>query len=105
MNKLIEFNVPGGTVVIEGQDIATGSPVRGGALAHVTEKVGKSLEDTLSIIRPVANAALATCNELAVLPAQMEVEFGLTFDAQIGAVIARSSAEGSLRIKLVWKPA
>jgi hypothetical protein len=34
----------------------------------------------------------------------IEVEFSLKFDASFGAVIAKASAEGSLRIKLVCKP-
>ena len=37
MNKLIEFNVPGGgTVVVESHDAATGSVVRGSSLAPFT---------------------------------------------------------------------
>lgn len=104
MNKLIEFNVPGGTVVVESQDAVTGSPMRGSALAQISEQVGRSLEDALFIIRPVADAALATCNDLATRPDAVEVDFSVKFDAQFGAVIAHTSAEGSLHIKLVWKP-
>ena len=104
MNKLIEFNVPGGTVVVESQEAATGSVVRGAGLAQVTEKVGQSLGDAMSVIRPVAEAALSTCANLASAPDTVEIEFGLKFDVHIGAMIARSSTEGSLRIKLLWKP-
>jgi hypothetical protein len=104
MNKLIEFNVLGGTVVVESQEAATGSVVRGAGLAQVTEKVGKSLSDTLSVIRPLAEATLAACSELATLPETVEVEFGLKFDVRFGAVIAQASADGTLRVKVVWKP-
>jgi phosphoribosylaminoimidazole carboxylase (NCAIR synthetase) len=105
MNKLIEFNVPGGTVVVESHEEATGSPVRGGSLARITETAGKSLEDTLSVIRPVADAALAACRDLVASPAEVEVEFSLKFDAEVGVVIARAKTEGSLRVKVAWKPA
>jgi hypothetical protein len=104
MNKLIEFNVPNGTVVVESQEDVAGTIVRGAGLSQLTEKVGKSLVDTLSVIRPVAEAALSACGDLAALPDTVEVEFGLKFDVRIGAVIAHSSADGSMRIKLVWKP-
>ena len=104
MNKLIEFNVSGGTVVVESEEVASGGAMRGGGLAQMTEKVGKSLLDTLSVIRPVAEGALSACQELVASPETVEVEFALKFDARIGAVIAHSSSEGSLRIKLVWKP-
>ncbi len=104
MNKLIEFNVAGGRVVVETEDVASGSVVRGGGLAHIAETVGTSLGDTLSIIRPVAEGAISACQGLIALPETAEVEFALKFDARVGAVIAHSSTEGSLRIKLVWKP-
>lgn len=103
MNKLIEFNVPGGTVVVESREVATGSVVRG-AVTPFTEKVGQSLGDALSVIRPVAESALAACGNLAAVPDTVEVQFGVTFDVRIGAVIASTSTEGSLGIKLVWKP-
>ena len=105
MNKLIEFNVPGGgTVVVESREVATGSVMRGGGLAPFTEKVGQSLGDALSVIRPVAEAALTACGELAALPDTVEVEFGVSFDVRIGAVIAASSTNATLAIKMIWKP-
>ena len=104
MNKLIEFNVAGGKVVVESEDVASGSVMRGGGLAQIAETVGASLGDTLSIIRPVAEGALSACQGMTALPDTAEVEFALKFDARVGAVIAHSSTEGSLRIKLVWKP-
>jgi hypothetical protein len=104
MNKLIEFNVPNGTIVVESQEAATGSVVRGAGLAQLTEKVGRSLADSLAVIRPLADGALAVCGDLASLPDTVEVQFGVKFDVRIGAVIAHSSTEGNLHIKLVWKP-
>jgi hypothetical protein len=104
MNKLIEFNMPEGTVFVESRDIATGSVVRGAGLAQLTEKVGTSLGDALSVIRPVAEAAISACGDLTTAPDIVEVEFGVTFDVRIGAFIVASNTEASLRIKLAWKP-
>ncbi len=104
MNKLIEFNVPGGTVVVESQEAPTGGVVRGAAVAQVTEKVGKTLVDALSVIRPVAEATMETCGGLDVLPDSVDVEFGLVFKAGLDAYIAKSSSEATLKIRLVWKP-
>ena len=78
--------------------------MRGAGLSELTEKAGKSLVDALSVIRPVAEAALGACGDLAALPDTVEVEFGVKFDVRIGAVIAHTSADGSMHIKLVWKP-
>jgi len=80
---------------VESQEGATGGPVRGASFARVTETAGKSLEETLAVIRPVADAALAACRDLVTAPAEIEVEFSLEFDAEAGVVIARASTEGS----------
>jgi len=74
MNKLIEFNAPGGTVLVETSEMA-GSPMRGAGMSQLTEKIGMSFEDTLSVIRPVANAAFAAIRELAATPETVEVDF------------------------------
>ncbi len=103
MNKLIEFNVPGGTVLVESQEAVTGSPVRGANGDGIREAAGKSLEETLSVIRPVADAALAACRDLVTAAAAVEVEFSLKFTAKAGVVIAQASTEGSLRVKVAWK--
>lgn len=106
MNKLLEFSVPGGVVVVETSAPATESVVRGGSssVGKLTENIGVSLGDTLAIVRPFADATLAACRELANRPDAVEVQFGLNFNASIGAFIAQSEASASLNIKLVWKP-
>jgi hypothetical protein len=101
MNQLIEFNVFGGSVLVESSEEAAGG-LRGAG--QLVEKIGRSLEDTLGIVRPIANAALAACHGLAVKPDTVEVEFGLKFNASVGAMIASTSTEGNLRMKLVLKP-
>ena len=104
MNKLIEFNVPGGTVVVESEAIATANTVRGAGVAQVTETVGKSLEDALSVIRHVAEATVDACEGLAVAPDTVEVQFGLKFNAELNAYIAKSKGEATLNVTLVWTP-
>jgi hypothetical protein len=105
MNKLLEFSVPSGTVVVESAEAGPANVVRGSSFGRVTEKVGMSLGDTLSVVHPVADATFAALHELAPPPASVEIEFGLNFNGSIGAFIAQTKAEASLHIKLVWKPA
>jgi hypothetical protein len=104
VNKLLEFHVAGGTVVVESSEAVGGSVVRGSGLGKLTERVGMSLGDTLAVVRPLADATLAACGELASRPDVVEVEFGLKFDAAVGAFVAESRAGASLNIKLSWKP-
>lgn len=88
-------------MLVESSEEAAGG-LRGAG--QLVEKIGQSLEDTLAIVRPIANAALSACRGLAVQPDTVEVEFGLKFNASVGAMIASTSTEGNLRMKLVLKP-
>jgi hypothetical protein len=36
-------------------------------------------------------------------PSQAEVEFGIKFDAEAGAVLAKAGVEANINIKLVWE--
>jgi hypothetical protein len=105
MSRLLEFSVPGGSVVVESAEAGPGNVVRGSSIGKLTEKVGMSLGDTLSVVHPVADATLAALRELAPAPASVEIEFGLNFSGSIGAFIAQTKADATLHIKLVWKPA
>lgn len=104
MNKLIEFNVSGGTVLVETQEPADGRTTRGGVIAQVTENVGKSFADSLSVIHAVADATAGACRGLVRQPESVEVTFGLTFTAGLDAVIASGEGSANLNIKLVFKP-
>lgn len=104
MNKLLEFSVPGGTVIVESSEAVPVGVVRGTGIGKLTEKVGMSLGDTLSVVHPMAEATLAAIHGLSPAPASIEVEFGLNFNGSIGAFIAQTKAEASLHIRLVWKP-
>ena len=53
-------------------------------------------------VRVVANATLGKLQDLAQAPEQVEVEFGVRLNAEAGAVIARTQAEGHLQVKLTW---
>lgn len=103
MNKLIEFSVPNGTVLVESEEIISSSVVRGASLARMTEKVDQSLPEALTVIRSVAEAATTACSGMVSAPDLVEVEFALKFEAGVGVLVAKSSGEGSLRIKVLWK--
>ena len=103
MQKLIEFDSAGGRIVVETGGTLDGA-IRGAGIAGVTEKAGKSFDDSISIISPIAESALAKISGLASIPETVEIEFGLKFTANVGAILAATGAEGTLKIKLVWKP-
>lgn len=67
----------------------------------VIDATAGSLEKALGTIVATAKAALDTLRGLQ--PEEVEVEFGVLLNAQVGAVIAKTGVSGHMRVKLVWK--
>jgi hypothetical protein len=65
----------------------------------------KALESAMGTISAVAEKVQATFADLPGRPDQAEVEFSLTFKGEAGALIAKTSAEAGLKVKLTWKKA
>ncbi|MFC4584748.1 CU044_2847 family protein [Sphaerisporangium corydalis] len=62
-----------------------------------------SLQEALQPIRAAAEAALDTFRRAN--PDEVEIELGVRLNAEAGAVIAKSSIEGHLNVKLTWRRA
>lgn len=65
----------------------------------------KALEGAMGTISAVAEKVQATFADLPGRPDQAEIEFALTFKGEAGALIAKTSAEAGLKVKLTWKKA
>lgn len=67
-------------------------------------KSAEALDSSMGTIRYMANRVTSTMDSLGdVRPDEVTVEFGIKFDAEAGAVIAKAGLEASLRVELVWK--
>lgn len=67
-------------------------------------QVGRTFDDALVGIRSAAESALKVFRDGTLKPDGVELEFGVKLMAEAGAVIAKSSAEGHLTVKLSWSP-
>ncbi len=72
---------------------------------EVIADVATRFDDALENVRKAAVSALKKFRDDSLAPASVEIEFGVKFNAEAGAVIARTSAEGHLTVKLTWPPA
>jgi YbbR domain-containing protein len=99
MEQVLQFEAGGGAVLVEVTDDEPGIE-RAARVDGVVVKARQSLESAMDQIRVIANAALGKLQDLAQQPEQVEVEFGVRFNAEAGAVIARTQAEGHLQDKL-----
>ena len=62
-----------------------------------------SFDEALDTIRMVSGAIVSKVQETEQIPDQVNVELGLKFDSEVGAVISKHSALANLRINLTWK--
>ena len=68
------------------------------------KKSAEALDRSMETIRHMAARVTSTMDSLgSVRPDEVTVEFGIKFDAEAGAIIAKAGIEGSLSVGLVWK--
>jgi hypothetical protein len=100
MEEVVRFELEGGgEVFVEIQDDAPG--VRRAARDdRGFVEAGAKLEKALETVRPTAERVLDAVRDLA--PDQKEIEFGIKLNVEVGAVIAKTAAEGHFTVKLTW---
>lgn len=101
VNELVRWQTENGTIVVETDDQEPGfqSVSRTGQLIH--DASGK-FEDAFRNVRDAAESALASLRGGDLDPDAVELEFGVKLNAAAGAVIAKTSVEGHLKVKLTW---
>ena len=101
--ELVQFTLPdGSSLLVEVDDHEPGiqRASRGGDLIIQAKT---SLDGALDHIRAMATLTLTKLQDLPRRPDDLEVEFGVRLNAEAGAVIAKTQAEGHLKVKLAWK--
>ncbi len=96
----------GGSIVLEVEELpTTGAMVK--AATRPGEKIVEAkvaLETALEEFKLPLKGILEKLRELAQpVPQQIEVEFGFTFSAEIGMVVAKGSTAANFKVKLAWK--
>lgn len=94
-----------GVVLIEFADGSGYEKLTGGRGGDPVERSQKAVSRAMETISLLADQVKDTFVKLAAAPDQAEVEFSLTFKGEAGALIAKTTAEGALKVKLTWKKA
>lgn len=68
-------------------------------LAELSELAGTRAMET---IQQMAQRTVNTVNTLSDPPHQVQITFGINFDMESGAIIAKASGEASVTVKLTW---
>jgi len=90
----------GGELQVEVVDDQPGIQ-RASRMGDAIQGATTSLVEVLAPIREAAVAARDAFKESG--PDEIEVEFGVKLTAEASAILAKSSAEGHLQVKLVWR--
>ena len=102
MSELLRWETNDGPVVIE---VDAGDP----GFKSISRKPGEEIidvkerfEDALDKVRAAAVSALQAFRDKSLAPDEVSLEFGVKFSVTCGAVIARTSGEGNLTVRLTW---
>lgn len=96
MAELTRFHVPGGKPVI----VETEGPPQSGGRRPVRQAQAE-FTDRLDAIRDAVSVSLRTLRGT-LAPDAVTMTFGVTMNADTGAVIARTAAEATFQVEMVW---
>jgi NTP-dependent ternary system trypsin peptidase co-occuring protein len=105
VNELVRWETADGAVVVEVDSREPGFQSIARSPGQVIHDVKGRFDDALANVRDAAVSALKTFRDEALDPDGVEIEFGVKFNAEAGAVIAKCSTEGHLLVKLTWSSA
>ncbi|MGZ4846504.1 MAG: CU044_2847 family protein [Halobacteriota archaeon] len=101
MKRLVEYKLKNGqSVAVEVDMPEDVRPEATGYSWPTKQEAEMGWEDALEKIKPATEAVIETVQGLG--PKEYQVEFGLTFTAAAGAIIASASAEANFRVTLTW---
>lgn len=101
MTELMRMQTSGGFILVEVDDTEPGFErvSRDGSIIKAKETFEKALED----VKVAAQSALQVMTSGPHSPEGVEVEFGVRLNAEAGAVVAKASLEGHLKVTLSWR--
>ena len=70
---------------------------------ELAKKSAEAVDGAMSTINHMAQRLNKTISEITRPPSEVEIAFGLKFDAEWGAIIAKTGLEASINVKLQWK--
>jgi hypothetical protein len=106
VKRLVEFaSESGDVIVVEAEDLDPngGTTRRGLPSSALVERAQASFEDALEKAQPIATGLIDRLRSIADTPDEVQVEFGLTLSANVGAVlVAAGSAGANYKVTLKW---
>lgn len=102
VTELLRWQTDHGPVVVEVDEQDAGFEAIRRSPDEVIHDAAGKFEDALANVRAAVVSALGTFRDDSLKPDDVEIEFGVKLNAEAGAVIAKTSLEGHLAVKLRW---
>ncbi len=74
-------------------------------IEDMTEKSAQALDKAMTTIRLMGQRVTDTVKDINVVdrPTKFELEFGIKFDVEAGAFVAKASTEAAFKVALTWE--
>lgn len=69
----------------------------------IAQKSAEALGKAMDTIHHMARRVVAMIDQISDPPSQVEVNFGIKFSSEAGAVIAKAGMECGINVKLIWE--
>jgi hypothetical protein len=101
VSELVRFKSEGGEELLVEIDEHQFGTERVARDARGVVEAADTLDSALERATPALRRIAASLRDLA--PDEHEVEFGLKLNAEAGAIVAKTSAEGHFTVKMTWR--
>jgi hypothetical protein len=102
VSELLRWETDMGPVVVEVDEREPGFASVSRSPGMEIHDVKRRFDEALEGVRGAALTALRTLGDKRLCPDELSLEFGIKLNAAAGAVIAKTSAEGHLTVKMTW---
>ncbi|AZM62610.1 MULTISPECIES: CU044_2847 family protein [unclassified Streptomyces] len=100
---LVRFDLDDGDFVIADITVNEGTVVDAATPSDLVARATGSFTTALEQVRSAAALTVHRMRDLPQRPDEVTVEFGIQLDAEVGAVLARTGAQGHLQVQLTWR--
>lgn len=105
MKRLVKFTLEdGSTILVEAEETEVeGEMMRISSTSREIVNISnKTFEESLGIVKPVANTVLNKLKDLSKQPEEVQVSFGISMDLKAGMFIAAGTG-ANFNVTLTWK--
>lgn len=105
MKRLVKFTLEdGSTILVEAEETEVeGEMMRASSTSREIVNISnKTFEESLGIVKPVANTVLNKLKDLSKQPEEVQVSFGISMDLKAGMFIAAGTG-ANFNVTLTWK--